>query len=205
MARLDDTCLLHRAVPTRWPPSRPEPAGCSQRRITTAEGRQRLSVPDQLCCAQGLSPGGAEDLLAARYSSTAFTPKVAAYAELDLQLPGPGRRGQGGARRCGGLRRPRNPGPATGRRPSRAGTRSSPWYFLGYANWNYFTTPFLFSYPGWSRMKSSLARGRPDMAAATGALSVLDRHPQSRASVLLRLTGLQRRMDYVTEVLVARW
>src|ERR1700685_254075 len=32
--------------------------------------------------------------------------------------------------------------------------RPTPWdaqhlgYFLGYANWNYFTTPFLFEYPG---------------------------------------------------------
>ena len=66
MARLDDTCLLHRGgahalAAVQTGARRVLAAGG----ITTAEGRQRLSVPDQLCCAQGLSPGGAEDLLAA--------------------------------------------------------------------------------------------------------------------------------------------
>ena len=49
--------------------------------------------------------------------------------------------------------------------PARAGfkglLRNSAWdaphlgYFLGYACWNYFTTPFLFTYPGWQRARSN--------------------------------------------------
>lgn len=66
MARLDDTCLLHRggahALAAVQTGARRVLAGGG---ITTAEGRQRLSVLDELCCAQGLSPGGAGDLLAA--------------------------------------------------------------------------------------------------------------------------------------------
>ena len=75
-------------------------------------------------------------------------------------------------------------------------------YFLGYANWNYFTTPFLFSYPGlvaneiepwheagptWRRLQvrfpSSIATHNPEQVFYFDS------------------TGLQRRMDYVTEVL----
>jgi hypothetical protein len=86
--------------------------------------------------------------------------------------------------------------------------RSTPWdalhlgYFLGYANWNYFTTPFLFTYPGvvaneiepwheagqtWRRLHvrlpSSMATHNPEQAFYFDS------------------TGLQRRMDYITEVL----
>jgi hypothetical protein len=85
--------------------------------------------------------------------------------------------------------------------------RSTPWdalhlgYFLGYANWNYFTTPFLFTYPGvvaneiepwheagqtWRRLHvrfpSSIATHNPEQVFYFDS------------------TGLQRRMDYITEV-----
>jgi hypothetical protein len=86
--------------------------------------------------------------------------------------------------------------------------RPTPWdalhlgYFLGYANWHYFTTPFLFSYPGvvayeiepwheagqtWRRLRvrfpSSIATHSPEQVFYFDSM------------------GLQRRMDYVTEVL----
>jgi hypothetical protein len=86
--------------------------------------------------------------------------------------------------------------------------RPTPWdalhlgYFLGYADWNYFTTPFLFAYPGvsakeiepwdeagqtWRRLHgcipSSIATHNPDQVFYFDA------------------TGLQRRMDYIAEVL----
>ena len=51
--------------------------------------------------------------------------------------------------------------------------RNSAWdalhlgYFLGYACWNYFTTPFLFSYPGvQAREDRTLARSRPGLGGA---------------------------------------
>jgi hypothetical protein len=74
-------------------------------------------------------------------------------------------------------------------------------YFLGYACWNYFTTPFLFAYPGvqareaepwheagqqWRRLQvrfpSQVATHNPDQVFYFDA------------------AGLQRRMDYITEV-----
>jgi hypothetical protein len=86
--------------------------------------------------------------------------------------------------------------------------RPTPWdalhlgYFLGYANWNYFTTPFLFTYPGviakeiepwheagqtWRRLHvrfpSSIATHNPEQVFYFDSM------------------GLQRRMDYITEVL----
>jgi hypothetical protein len=86
--------------------------------------------------------------------------------------------------------------------------RSTPWdalhlgYFFGYANWNYSTTPFLFTYPGfvtkeiepwheagqtWRRLHvrfpSSIATHSPEQVLYFDAM------------------GLQRRMDYITEVL----
>ncbi|PNE37093.1 hypothetical protein [Streptomyces noursei] len=95
--------------------------------------------------------------------------------------------------------------------PARAGfrgmLRNSPWdalhlgYFLGYACWNYFTTPFLFAYPGvrahelepwheagqtWRRLKvrfpPGIATHSPDQVFYFDAF------------------GRQRRMDYVAEV-----
>ena len=95
--------------------------------------------------------------------------------------------------------------------PARAGfkgmLRNSAWdalhlgYFLGYANWNYFTSPFLFTFPGvqareiepwceagqvWRRLQvrfpPQIATHNPDQMFYFDAL------------------GMQRRMDYVTEV-----
>jgi hypothetical protein len=95
--------------------------------------------------------------------------------------------------------------------PARAGfkgmLRNSPWdachlgYFLGYACWNYFTTPFLFTYPGvqahevgpwreagqtWRRLQ---VRFPPSIAT----------HNPSQA-FYFDSQGLQRRMDYIAEV-----
>ncbi|MGK4585134.1 hypothetical protein [Kitasatospora sp. HPMI-4] len=95
--------------------------------------------------------------------------------------------------------------------PARAGfrgmLRDSAWdaphlgYFLGYACWNYFTTPFLFSHPGirtreiepwyeagqtWRRLRvrfpAEIATHSPDQVFYFDAL------------------GVQRRMDYVVEI-----
>lgn len=75
-------------------------------------------------------------------------------------------------------------------------------YFLGYACWNYFTTPFLLAYPGvqareiepwreagqtWRRLQ---VRFPPQIAT----------HNPSQVFYFDAL-GMQRRMDYVTEVL----
>jgi hypothetical protein len=95
--------------------------------------------------------------------------------------------------------------------PARAGfkgmLRNSAWdakhlgYFLGYACWNYFTTPFLFTYPGvaareiepwheagqiWRRLQvrfpPSIATHNPDQVFYFDS------------------QGLQRRMDYIVEI-----
>jgi hypothetical protein len=95
--------------------------------------------------------------------------------------------------------------------PARAGfkgmLRNSAWdalhlgYFLGYACWNYFTTPFLFNYPDvqvreiepwreagqtWRRLQvrfpPQIATHNPDQVFYFDTL------------------GMQRRMDYITEV-----
>jgi hypothetical protein len=102
--------------------------------------------------------------------------------------------------------------PAGTLKPARAAfkgmLRNSAWdalhlgYFLGYACWNYFTTPFLFAYPGvqareiepwreagqtWRRLQ---VRFPPQIAT----------HSPSQVFYFDAL-GMQRRMDYVTEVL----
>jgi hypothetical protein len=85
--------------------------------------------------------------------------------------------------------------------------RFSPWdathlgYFLGYACWNYFTTPFLFSYPGfvareiepwheagqtWRRLQ---VRFPPPIAT---------HNPEQM--FYFDSQGLQRRMDYIVEI-----
>jgi hypothetical protein len=95
--------------------------------------------------------------------------------------------------------------------PARAGfkgmLRNSAWdaphlgYFLGYACWNYFTTPFLFTYPGvtareiepwreagqtWRRLQVHFPR-----AVAT--------HNPDQV-FYFDSEGLQRRMDYIVEI-----
>jgi hypothetical protein len=95
--------------------------------------------------------------------------------------------------------------------PARAGfigmLRNSAWdaahlgYFLGYACWNYFTTPFLFSYPGveareiepWHEAGQTWRRLRvrfPDSIATHNPDQVFFFDSQ----------GLQRRMDYIVEI-----
>jgi hypothetical protein len=86
--------------------------------------------------------------------------------------------------------------------------RPTPWdalhlgYFLGYANWNYFTTPFLFSYPGvvaneiepWHEAGQTWRRLRVRFPSSIAT--------HNREQVFyFDSTGLQRRMDYITEVL----
>jgi hypothetical protein len=86
--------------------------------------------------------------------------------------------------------------------------RPTPWdaqhlgYFLGYANWNYFTTPFLFEYPGLTATEI-----KPRHEAGQTWRRIQARFPssialqQSRAVVLLRRNGpaapngLRRRGD----------
>jgi hypothetical protein len=85
--------------------------------------------------------------------------------------------------------------------------RFSPWdachlgYFLGYACWNYFTTPFLFTYPGvvareiepwheagqtWRRLQVRFPR------------SIVTHNPEQ--VFYFDSQGLQRRMDYIVEI-----
>jgi hypothetical protein len=95
--------------------------------------------------------------------------------------------------------------------PARAGfkgmLRNSAWdarhlgYFLGYACWNYFTTPFLFSYPG------VVAREiEPWHEAGQTWRRLHVRFPRSVAThnpeqiFYFDSQGLQRRMDYVVEI-----
>jgi hypothetical protein len=86
--------------------------------------------------------------------------------------------------------------------------RPTPWdalhlgYFLGYANWNYFTTPFLFSYPGviateiepWYEAGQTWRRLRVRFPS-----SIATHNPEQ--VLYFDSTSLQRRMDYITEVL----
>jgi hypothetical protein len=86
--------------------------------------------------------------------------------------------------------------------------RPTPWdalhlgYFLGYANWNYFTTPFLFTHPGviakeiepWHEAGQTWRRLRVRFPS-----SIATHSPEQ--VFYFDSTGLQRRMDYVTEVL----
>lgn len=74
MAQLDDTCILHRGgMPAlRWVQSAAAAvldAGGPQ----TSSGRRQFSRLDQLCSAQGWSPGGSGDLLAAALFLEAVT------------------------------------------------------------------------------------------------------------------------------------
>jgi hypothetical protein len=95
--------------------------------------------------------------------------------------------------------------------PARAGfkgmLRNSAWdachlgYFLGYACWNYFTTPFLLSYPG------VVAREiEPWHEAGQTWRRLQVRFPRSIAThnpeqvFYFDSQGLQRRMDYVVEI-----
>jgi hypothetical protein len=95
--------------------------------------------------------------------------------------------------------------------PARAGfkgmLRNSAWdachlgYFLGYACWNYFTTPFLFSYPG------VVAREiEPWHEAGQTWRRLHVRFPRSIAThnpdqvFYFDSGGLQRRMDYIVEI-----
>jgi hypothetical protein len=95
--------------------------------------------------------------------------------------------------------------------PARAGfkgmLRNSAWearhlgYFLGYACWNYFTTPFLFSYPG------VVAREiEPWHEAGQTWRRLQVRFPPSVAThnpdqvFYFDSQGLQRRMDYIVEI-----
>jgi len=86
--------------------------------------------------------------------------------------------------------------------------RSTPWdrlhlgYFIGYANWNYLTTPFLFTYPGveareiepWHEAGQTWRR-----LQVTFPASIATHNPQQ--VFYFDADGLQRRMDYVTEIL----
>jgi hypothetical protein len=86
--------------------------------------------------------------------------------------------------------------------------RNSAWdalhlgYFLGYACWNYFTTPFLFAYPGVQAREIE-----PWREAGQTWRRLQVRFPPQIATHNPRQVfyfdglGMQRRMDYVTEVL----
>lgn len=96
-------------------------------------------------------------------------------------------------------------------RPARASfkgmLRFSPWdalhvgYFLGYACWNYFTTPFLFAYPG---VRTEELEPWREAGQTWRRLSVT--FPPSIAShspnqvFYFDDRTMQRRMDYITEV-----
>jgi hypothetical protein len=95
--------------------------------------------------------------------------------------------------------------------PARAGfkgmLRFSPWdashlgYFLGYACWNYFTTPFLFTYPGvvareiesWHEAGQTWRR-----LVVTFPRSIATHNPEQ--VFYFDSEGLQRRMDYIVEI-----
>jgi triphosphoribosyl-dephospho-CoA synthase len=66
MARLDDTCVLHRGGPDGL---RAVQSGAravlTARGISTIEGRRRFTALDDLCLRRRLSPGGSGDLLSA--------------------------------------------------------------------------------------------------------------------------------------------
>ena len=95
--------------------------------------------------------------------------------------------------------------------PARAGfkgmLRNSAWdaehlgYFLGYACWNYFTTPFLFTYPGVTAREIE-----PWHEASQSWRRLEVRFPNSIAThnpdqvFYFDSEGLQRRMDYIVEI-----
>jgi triphosphoribosyl-dephospho-CoA synthase len=83
MARLDDTCLLHRGgrpglALIRQGAARVLAGGGT----ATAPGRRRLAELDCAARAQGLSPGGSADLLAAALFLDSF-PAVQGRMETD--------------------------------------------------------------------------------------------------------------------------
>jgi hypothetical protein len=85
--------------------------------------------------------------------------------------------------------------------------RNSAWgalhlgYFLGYACWNYFTAPFVFSYPGvqareiepWHEAGQTWRRLQVRFPA-----QIVTHNPDQ--VFYFDASGVQRRMDYVTEV-----
>jgi hypothetical protein len=85
--------------------------------------------------------------------------------------------------------------------------RNSAWdalhlgYFLGYACWNYFTTPFLFGYPDVQAREAELGH-----EAGQDWRRLRVRFPPQIAThnpdqvFYFDAAGLQRRMDYITEV-----
>jgi hypothetical protein len=95
--------------------------------------------------------------------------------------------------------------------PARAGfkgmVRNSAWnaphlgYFLGYACWNYFTTPFLFTYPGVAAREIE-----PWREAGQTWRRLQVRFPRLIAThnpeqvFYFDSEGLQRRMDYIVEI-----
>jgi hypothetical protein len=86
--------------------------------------------------------------------------------------------------------------------------RATPWdrlhlaYFIGYANWNYLTTPWLFTYPGveaheiqpWHEAGQQWRRLR-----VTFPETIATHSPEQ--VFYYDADGMQRRMDYVTEIL----
>ncbi len=86
--------------------------------------------------------------------------------------------------------------------------RTTPWerthlgYFLGYAFWNYLTTPFLFTIPGveareiepWREAGQTWRRLAVHFPESVGTHN-------PRQVFYFDTDGLQRRMDYVTEIL----
>jgi hypothetical protein len=94
------------------------------------------------------------------------------------------------------------------RRAFKGFIRSTPWdilhlgYFVGYGLWNYLTAPFLFTYPGvetreidpWDEAGQTWRR-----LHVTFPASIATHNP--RQVFYFDADGLQRRMDYVTEIL----
>jgi hypothetical protein len=90
----------------------------------------------------------------------------------------------------------------------RGHTRATPWdqfhlgYFVGYAFWNYFTTPFLFTWPG---VEATEIEPWEESGQVWRRLRVV--FPKEIAThnpvqlFYYDLDCLQRRMDYVTEIL----
>jgi hypothetical protein len=86
--------------------------------------------------------------------------------------------------------------------------RATPWdrlhlaYFIGYANWNYLTTPLLLTYPGvmaheiqpWHEAGQQWRRLR-----VTFPETIATHNPEQ--VFYYDAEGMQRRMDYVTEIL----
>ena len=95
--------------------------------------------------------------------------------------------------------------------PARAGfkgmLRNSDWdaahlgYFLGYACWNYFVTPFLFGYPGVSAREIEPWReaGQTWRRLAVQLPPAVVTHNPEQV-FYFDSEGLQRRMDYIVEI-----